>query len=54
MHVYEGFGNTTLLVHDMNVVHRNQRHHIRELPQTTFMCLVVLNFESLVLVPFFI
>jgi hypothetical protein len=30
--VYEGLNNITFLVHDINVVHKNQRQHIMELP----------------------
>jgi hypothetical protein len=48
--VYEGFSNITFLVHDINVVHNNQRRHIRELPETTYMCPVVVHSESFVLV----
>jgi hypothetical protein len=50
--VYEGFKNITFLVHDINVVHKNQWRHIRELPQTTYMYPVMVHSKSLVLVPF--
>jgi hypothetical protein len=44
--VDKAFANISFLVHDINVVHQNQCIHIRELPQSTFVSLIMFHYET--------
>lgn len=53
-HAYDAFSNIMFLMHNINVVHYNQRHSIWKLSFSTYVSLVVLHTKSYFPIPFFI